>query len=141
MQFETDKNTMASSFKHNWLVDILLKQLTGMPCMLFPALPSYQLMQTQGSRIKFFKIQISVLNRTNSHTKVDNQLPLLSLYILGKIFSNNKQKLIFDRITMFWIGGRESRARESFIELGEFLITPCEDKKFKRLYEYCYFLR
>ena len=115
MQFETDKNTMASSFKRNWLVDILLKQLTGMTCMLFPALHSYQLMQTQGSRIKFFKIQISVLNRTNSHTKVDNKLPPLSLYILGKIFNNNKQKLIFDRITMFciilgpwilhWIGG------------------------------------
>ena len=115
MQFETDENTMASSFKHNWLVDILLKQLTGMPCMLFPALHSYQLMQTQGSHIKFFKIQISVLNRTNSHTKVDNQLPPLSLYILGKIFNNYKQKLIFDRITMFciisgpwilhWIGG------------------------------------
>ena len=37
LPFETDENTKASSFKHNWLVDIHLKQLIGMPCMLFPA--------------------------------------------------------------------------------------------------------
>ena len=41
LPFETDENTKASSFKHNWLVDIHLKQLIGMPCMLFPALHSF----------------------------------------------------------------------------------------------------
>ena len=63
--FVTDENTKASSFKYNWLVDILVKQLIGMPCMLFPAPHSFQLMHTYGSRTKFFKIQISVLNKTN----------------------------------------------------------------------------
>ena len=29
--FETDENTNASSFKHNWLAVILLKELIGMP--------------------------------------------------------------------------------------------------------------
>ena len=81
--FVTDENTKASSFKYNWLVDILVKQLIGMPCMLFPAPHSFQLMHTYGSRTKFFKIQFSVLNKTNKHTQADNQLPLLSLYILG----------------------------------------------------------
>ena len=70
--FETDENTKASSFKHNWLVDIHLKQLIGMPCMLFPTLHSFQPRQTYGINKKFLKIQFYVLNRTNLHTQVDN---------------------------------------------------------------------
>ena len=103
LPFETDKNTKASSFKHNWLVDIHLKQLIGMPCMLFPALHSFQLMQTYGSCTKFFKIQFSVLNRTNSHTQVDNQLPLLSLLFWEKFSLTTYKNVIFDSITMVCI--------------------------------------
>ena len=103
LPFETDDNTKASSFKHNWLVDIHLKQPTGMPCMLFPALHSFQLMQTYGSHTKFFKIQFSVLNRTNSHTQVDNPLPLLSLFFWEKFSVTTNRNVIFDSITMVCI--------------------------------------
>ena len=103
LPFETDENRKASSFKHNWLVDIHLKQLIGTPYMLFPALHSFQLMQTYGSRTKFFKIQFSVLNRTNSHTQVDNPLPLLSLFFWEKFSVTTNRNVIFDSITMVCI--------------------------------------
>ena len=103
LPFETNENTKASSLKHDQLVDILLKQLTVMPCMLFPALHSFQLMQTYGNRTKFFKIQFSVLDRTNSHTQVGNPLPLLSLFFWEKVSVTTNRNLIFDSITMVCI--------------------------------------